>query len=134
VNPETTGWRRLTQLLALGRVGLGLAALTAPNLPLRPWVGDRSHDRGALLLARALGGRDIALGLGALQAMLRREPVRGWVQAGVVADSVDAAYTALAFRHLPRAGRWAVLAAAGSAVLAGLAAGRLDLSPTVLPS
>jgi hypothetical protein len=69
------------------------------------------------------------LGLGALLAMLRNEPVRGWVEAGGMADGVDAACTALMFRHLPRGGRWAVLgAAAGSALLAGLAAGRSDLN------
>lgn len=119
--------RRLAQLVAIGRVGLGVTALTFPRLPLRPWVGDRGDDEGALLLARALGSRDVALGLGALMALRHDEPVAGWVGAGGLADAGDAFFTLLAFPRLPAAGRWAVLtAAAGGAVAAYLASAAVD--------
>jgi hypothetical protein len=120
--------RQLGRLVAVGRVALGIVAMTAPRLPLRPWVGDRRDDPALLVLARALGGRDLALGLGGLLAMGGDAPARGWIEAGGWADAGDALFTLLAFRHLPRAGRWAVLAAAtGGAVAARLASVGVDL-------
>jgi hypothetical protein len=122
--------RQLGRLVAVGRVGLGVIAITVPRLPLRPWVGDRDDDQAALLLARALGGRDLALGLGVLLAMRADAPARGWVEAGCLADAGDALFTLLSFRHLPRAGRWAVLAAAGGGVVAAwLASPGVDIAP-----
>ncbi len=125
--------RRLARLLAMGRMGLGIVAMAAPQLPLRPWVGDRRGDSGALLLARALGARDLALGLGALLALRHDGAVRGWVEAGGMADAGDAVVTVVAFRSLPARGRWAVLGAATSgAVAARLAAPGVDL-PDPIP-
>jgi hypothetical protein len=124
--------RQLAQLVAVGRLALGVTAIALPQVPLRPWVGDRRTDQPALVLARALGGRDVALGLGAVLAMRHDAPLRGWVEAGGLADTGDAVFTLLAFRHLPAAGRWAVLAAAGGGALAArLAARGVDLP--VLP-
>jgi hypothetical protein len=122
--------RRLALLVAVGRTALGVTALATPSLPLRPWVGERAHDKGALVLARALGARDLALGLGAVLAVRHDAPLRGWVEAGGLADSGDVLCTLAAFRYLPKAGRWAVLtAAAGSAFAAYLASASVD-SPT----
>jgi hypothetical protein len=119
--------RRLAQLVAVGRVALGVTAISLPQLPLRPWVGDRRGDQGAVVLARALGARDLALGLGAVLAVRHEVPARGWVEAGGLADTGDALFTVLSFRHLPTRGRWAVLAAAsGGAVAALLAATGVD--------
>jgi hypothetical protein len=120
--------RQLGRLVAMGRVGLGVLAVTVPQVPLRPWVGDRKDDPTARLLARALGGRDLALGLGAVLAMRSDGPARGWIEGGGLADAGDALFTVLSWGQLPRAGRWAVLAAAtGGVVAARLASVGVDL-------
>jgi hypothetical protein len=104
--------------------------LTIPALPLAPWVGASRRDPSVRLLARALGGRDLALGLGALLALRSNGPVREWVDAGGFADVGDVVVTLAAFTTLPRWGRWFVLAAAsGGVVTAGLASRALD-APT----
>lgn len=104
--------RAVATAVAAARVAIGVGALVAPELLLRPWAG--SGERGERLLARAIGGRDLALGLGALLAMRHDSAVRGWVEAGGLADAVDAAVTAASWSSLPRRGRWVVLGAAGA--------------------
>ena len=124
---DTHTARRLAGAVALGRIALGIVALTAPSLPLRPWVGDQGRTPAARLLARALGGRDVALGLGAAEALQRRAPARGWVLAGGLADLGDAAATVGYWRRLPAVGRLLVLVAAGGgAAVAALAASSVD--------
>lgn len=73
----------------------------------------------ATLLSRCLGARDLALGLGAILAMRHEAPVRGWVEAGGMADAADLVSTLMVFPSLPRTSRWAVVAAAGTAAAAG---------------
>jgi hypothetical protein len=72
------------------------------------------------LLARALGARDVALGVGVLLALRHDAPARGWVEAGGLADAGDVLVTLAALKELPRRGRWAVLAAASAGVLAAV--------------
>lgn len=116
--------RRAAGAIAAARVALGVVAYLAPTLPARPWVGaDEAARPGTRLFARTLGARDVALGLGALLALRHDSRLRGWVEAGGLADAGDTVATLLAFRSLPRRSRWAVLAstvgaAAGAAVLA----------------
>lgn len=122
--------RRVGRLIALGRIGVGAVALAAPSIPLRPWIGARRGDAGALALGRAVGARDLGLGLGFVFAEHHGLPVRGWVEAGGLADGGDALATLLAFGSLPRLGRWAVLAAAaGSAAAAFTVAGSVAAAP-----
>jgi hypothetical protein len=111
--------RRLALVLAAARVGVGLTALVAPNLVTRPWIGDQAGGLAAAVLGRALGGRDIALGLGLLMSARRQRPLRGWVEAGALADLVDTATTAWVFGRLPQRGRLLVLATASTAGVAG---------------
>jgi hypothetical protein len=120
--------RRLATSIAWGRIALGATALLAPSVPLRPWVGRvAAKQREAKLLARAMGVRDVALGLGVILALRHDGPVRGWVEGGGLADTGDCVATVLAFPALPRASRWAVLAsAAGAAAGARLAAPVID--------
>jgi hypothetical protein len=114
--------RAAAKAVALGRIGLGVSYLAAPGLALRLWPGRTSSsdaDSALLkLMARSTGGRDIGLGVGALLAMSHDAPVRGWLEAGMLADAVDAVAIALAFRHLPRAKAVLMLGAAlGTAVV-----------------
>ena len=96
-----------TRAIAFGRIALGGSYLLAPGLALKLWPGrggttdeDRAMDR---LLARSVGGRDVALAVGALLALSHDAPVRGWVEAAMLADFVDALAIGLTFRRLPRA-------------------------------
>lgn len=103
--------RRAAGSVAGARCALGVVAFVAPSVPARPWVGrDDAHRDSVRLFARTLGARDLALGLGALLALQGGGNVRGWVEAGGLADLGDSIATLVAFRSLPRLTRWAVLA------------------------
>ena len=120
--------RRIAEAIAVGRIAIGIVALVAPTVPLRPWVGrDFAWQPRAKLLARSLGARDLALGIGVMLALRHKAPVRGWVEGAGLADAGDTLATLLAFGKLPKGGRWLVLAsAAGAAAAARLAAPVVD--------
>lgn len=110
--------------VAVGRVGLGMAALVSPSVPARPWVGSSADELGAQVFGRALGARDLALGLGALaagNASSDPRPAGAWYAAGALSDALDVAVTVAAWRRLPRGTRWLVAASAGCAAIAGAA-------------
>ena len=120
--------RQLAEAVAWGRIAIGVTALVAPTVPLRPWVGrDFAWQPRAKLLARSLGARDLALGIGVILALRHSAPVRGWVEGSGLADAGDALATLLAFGKLPKGGRWLVLLSAGGAAAAArLAAPSVD--------
>ena len=120
--------RQIAEAIALGRIAIGITALVAPTVPMRPWVGrDFAWQPRAKLLSRALGARDLALGVGVMLALRHKAPVRGWVEGAVLADAGDSVATLLAFGSLPKNGRWLVLASAAGAAAAGrLAAPVID--------
>lgn len=104
-------------MLAWVRTALGVVAFVAPTLPSRPWVGIDAGRASTRTLARALGARDVALGLGTLLAQRHRSPVRGWLEVSALADAGDVAATLAGWGSRPRLGRVVVLtAAAGGAV------------------
>lgn len=106
-------------------MGLGAMALVAPALLARGWVGAEAVRGTGKVLARAMGARDLALGLGAVLATGHGAPARGWMGAGGLADAGDTVATLLAWRALPKRGRWVVLALAGGSALASGALSRL---------
>ena len=109
--------------VAYGRIGLGLSYLATPGVALRLWPGRPSTtdaDETMLrMMARHTGGRDVGLGLGALFAQKHGTPVRGWLEAAMLADVTDAIAIAIAFRHLPRAKAVLMLGAALGTAAAG---------------
>jgi hypothetical protein len=114
--------RQLAQGLAGLRGLIGVLALVAPARALAPWAGAETAGLpGGRLVGRALGGRDLALAAGAFLAMRNEGSVRGWIEAGCLADTGDVVATLVAFRHLPKLTRWGVLAltlgAVGAAVV-----------------
>jgi hypothetical protein len=120
--------RQIAEAVAWGRIAIGVTALLAPTAPLRPWVGrDFAWQPRAKLLARSLGARDLALGIGVILALRHDAPVRGWVEGSGFADAGDVLATLLAFGKLPKGGRWLVLlSAGGAAALARVAAPAVD--------
>jgi hypothetical protein len=124
--------RRGATTVAVARVALGLACLAWPSMPARSWTGAGRDDLTGQVLGRALGARDLALGLGALAALRDRDaspgPARSWVVVGALSDTLDVAISLATWGELPRVTRWLVAASAGGAALAG-AAGALALRP-----
>lgn len=117
------GIRWAAAAVAALRVMLGLVAVGRPTLAARPWVGASNDTPAAVVLARAAGARDIALGAGALAAVSRHDVdgTRGWTAAGAFSDLMDVMITLASWRRLPRT-RALVVAAAGGAVVVGAAA------------
>jgi hypothetical protein len=124
--------------LATGRTAMGVTALAAPSVIWRPWVGD-ARGVPARVLGRALGGRDLALGLGTLAALCAVPPASAvagtsagaaagtagaWVGFAAVADFLDLVTTAAAWDELPAVGRWLIATTAGGAAVVGAVAAR----------
>jgi hypothetical protein len=119
--------REYARWLAGARVAIGATAILAPRIAMRPWLGRGVGRPTDKLLARSLGSRDIALGLGAILAIDRGAPTRGWLEAGGLADAGDLVGTVVAFRALPRFLRWAMLLVmSGAVAAAGVLAPSVD--------
>ena len=117
--------RILAGLISLGRFVIGVAFIAEPMLMDRAWIGKQARVPGAQVLARAVGARDLALGLGGLQAVARNDgSAQPWLAAGALCDAVDFGATWAAGRRIPRQARTGVLAiAAVFALLSAIAAG-----------
>jgi hypothetical protein len=112
--------------LAVGRTVLGISAMIAPELVGRSWIGAEADRTGSKVLARALGGRDVVIGLGTLTAMGEQEnddtlvSASRWIAFGGLADLADFAATVLSWRKLPRTNRWLVAGLSGGSAVASL--------------
>jgi hypothetical protein len=107
--------RQVALVLARSRAVLGLAALTLPGLFDRVWLGGAKATPSAKAVTRALGAREIVLGIGTLTSVKEQTQGPEWLSMGAVADGVDAAVSLLV-RGAPRRTRVIALVAAGSAV------------------
>lgn len=121
--------RILAVLISVGRSLFGVAFIAEPKLMERAWIGKQARLPGAQLLARAVGARDLVLGLGGLQALSRDDgSARPWLAAAGICDAVDFGATWAAGRGIPRQPRSGVLAIAGVfsllSALAAVGAGR----------
>jgi hypothetical protein len=106
--------RILAGLISLGRLLFGVAFIAEPKLMDRGWIGKQARLPGAQVLTRAVGARDVALGLGGLQALTRDDgSARPWLAAAAICDAVDFGATWAAGRGIPRQARSGVLAIAG---------------------
>jgi hypothetical protein len=127
--------RILTGLISFGRLLFGVAFIAQPKLMERAWIGKQARLPGAQLLTRAVGARDLALGLGGLQALPRDDgSARPWLAAAAVCDAVDFGATWTAGRGIPRQARNGVLAVAGVfSLLSAIAAVGLGRSGRAVP-
>ena len=105
--------RFLAGLISLGRLLIGVAFIAEPKLMERGWIGKQARVPGAQVLARAVGARDLALGLGGVQAVARDDgSARPWLGAAAICDAVDFGATLAAGRRIPKQPRTGVLAIA----------------------
>lgn len=116
--------RALAGLISLGRFLVGVVFIAQPRVMERAWIGKQARVPGAQVLARAVGARDLTLGLGGLQAVARNDgSARQWLAAAAACDAVDFGATKAAGRRIPREASNAVLAIAGVfSVLSAIAA------------
>jgi hypothetical protein len=147
--------RRGALTVAAGRAGLGVTALIWPRVPARPWVGSAAADGvAARVFGRALGARDLALGLGAMAALGRADATgsatasgdaggragaadrsaAAWVAAGALSDALDVAASVSSWHELPRVSRWLVVLSAGGAAVVGAAGAAAALAAPVVPA
>jgi hypothetical protein len=120
--------RILGLLISFGRFLFGVAFISKPQVMEQLWIGKQARLPGAQLLARAVGARDLTLGLGGIQALTHEDgsSARPWLAAAAVSDAVDFGATLAAGRGIPRDTRNGVLAvAAAGAVLSVVAAAGL---------
>jgi hypothetical protein len=122
--------RELALSQARGRIAVGAALVLFPGWGGRRWIGEPAGDPAVKLLTRALGVRDLAIGLGAVIALDRGAPARGWLEAGALSDVVDLVATLVAGDAIPAGARRAVtVIAAGSAVACAVLARTVDEPP-----
>lgn len=87
----------LLEAFAWTRIALGAAAMVAPAPVAAAFgLGDDEH---MVMPARMLGGRDLAMGLGIILAERHGGSTRGWLEAGVLVDTVDGLATAHAYHR-----------------------------------
>jgi hypothetical protein len=113
--------------VAVGRIVFGLGFMTMPGWTGKVWIGPDAGRSPVKLLTQAIGARDLTMGLGALIAMRRGKPARGWMEAISLTDVLDFTCALLAKDVLPATPRAAVLVlAGGSAAQAAYASTGVD--------
>jgi hypothetical protein len=115
-----TAARIVARTVAVGRIAFGAALVLAPRATARPWVGDDADRPGATVLTRALGARDMVLGLIALHTLSHPDVGPRWQRTLAVCDSVDLAATVAAREALPPRALAGTVAVAGGSALAAL--------------
>ena len=113
--------RDAARAIAAGRVLVGAAFLVAPGLAGRGWIGDDAERPGVQAIFRALGIRDVILGLLTLHVVDRPGIGPRTVATCAAADAVDFGATLAARESLPPTAAVGALAVAGSAALTGAA-------------
>lgn len=83
----------LASTLGFVRAAIGAVLFFAPRFSARAWTGEDPRGVTSNLAVRGMGARDLALGVGLLLAIERGSSVRGWLEAGALVDSADAAGT-----------------------------------------
>lgn len=87
-------------LLGALRLGIGASLAVAPGFAGRIWIGPGADDRGARVIARALGARDMLVGARILQAGRDKEDVGDWLRLGYRFDAASAVASLVATKHL----------------------------------
>lgn len=120
-------YRQLVRALAVGRIAVGASMVVAPGAAGGRWIGEAGKRPEVKVVTRAFGVRDLAFGIGTLQALDTDAPARPWVTLGMVSDLVDLAATTVALRSLgARRALPVMVVAAGAAAAGYLARDQVD--------
>jgi hypothetical protein len=92
----------LARGLSWARVAGGSLLLMAPRRTVKWWTGDDADRPATRLAARGLGVRDLAIAVGTLIALEQGTAARGWIEAGMMADTADALAHLIALPDLPK--------------------------------
>lgn len=111
----------------LSRVVFGVVAATVPEKIGSTWVGEDAERASNKTVFRAMGFRDIALGIGATEAALRDEAAP-WLAVSLLADIGDVAATLISINGIDRKGVITTSVLAGSAAVAAGVLLAIDLS------
>jgi hypothetical protein len=127
--------RALAGSISFGRLLFGIAFIAQPKLMERAWIGRQARVPGAQVLARAVGARDLAVGLGGVQAVARDDgSAAPWLGAAAICDAVDFGATLAAGRRIPKQPRAGVLVIASVfCLLSALSGAALARSGTGRP-
>ena len=118
--------RRLAAMHGLSRAMVGLGLMAAPDLAGRGWMGDVVDTPGGAVAVRALGVRDMCLGLGQWVAARNGRPIKPWLRFGGLSDTVDGVATAVGGDELGEMAMPVVGVAASSAALSLLLSALAD--------
>jgi hypothetical protein len=116
--------KTLATALGINRALFGANYLMRPDQARTSWIGRAARKPGARVMIRSQGARDVALGGGALRAVVRGDApeLRAWMVAHTVSDLADLAATWVARKNLPtRRARFAMTIAGISVVVGGAA-------------
>jgi hypothetical protein len=102
----------------VGRIVIGAAFVAAPEAVGKSWIGDAANADGGIM-ARAFGGRDIALGAATLIAARESKTLAPMLALGVMVDTIDSAATLAAGDKIPDRARYVSAAVAAWAALNG---------------
>ncbi|MEA2324647.1 MAG: hypothetical protein QOD81_4497 [Solirubrobacteraceae bacterium] len=111
--------RDLARLYGAGRVALGAALLVAPRPLGALWLGRAGATPGGSVALRAVGVRDLVLGMMALHTLGHPEVAPRWQRTCAAVDAIDFAATAAARPALPPAGSALVMGVAGAGAAMG---------------
>lgn len=112
--------RLVARVLAGARALIGAALVVAPGAAGRGWIGSDADRPGTEVALRGLGARDLAIGLGTLEALEAGRPVRRWLEAGALADLGDATAMAVVGDALPSRTRVGTVGVAAGAAAVGI--------------
>jgi hypothetical protein len=107
----------LNTAFGLSRVAFGIVAATVPEKIGETWVGEDANRASNKTVFRAMGFRDIALGIGATEAALR-DQAGPWLAVSLFADIGDVAATLISINRIERKGVITTSVLAGSAAVA----------------
>jgi hypothetical protein len=114
IDVPAVGAEDAARLYGAMRLGIGLATVVAPSFVSKVWLGRGAEDAPSRVGMRGLGGREAAIGLGTLLAIEHEKPLRGWLEAGALADAGDA-FAVIAQRKTLPTGRWILAAGIAAA-------------------
>ena len=75
------------------RTGVGAGLVAAPGFAGRVWVGPGADGPGSKVFARAIGARDLLLGLRTMTAVRDDREAKQWMASGYAAGVADVAAT-----------------------------------------